>query len=183
MPEFNLDPLSNLNDPYGRAREGQSRLAENYGQIAEHGVFGDEGISRIGRGKGREIALRRQALRKRLKNSIFRRLGPRAGGSADLIAANQIEAPAFAQMQEFMQKLRRDNEISKLTGLAGRERAIGALNNLYLQNRRLNLQEDEGNVGFLDYLQQAQSLVPTLDDYFSKEDVQKGAAAAGGVPV
>jgi len=90
-------------------------------QVANEGIYGDEGINYVMRGRGQEESLRRQNLQKYLRRKYGRRLGARAGGAAEVTFANEVLAPQFAEDQAMRQKLRRENVMSKMDALHSKD--------------------------------------------------------------
>ena len=128
---------------------GTETALQNFGNIAQHGLYGQEGINRILKGLPNEMALKRKRAAALLRRKYGRRLGARAGGAAMSGFANEVLAPTFADEIAMGRELRRENEQSKLSGIQG-QASIG-MNSAQLLNK-LWQQSQESDAGMLDFI-------------------------------
>lgn len=149
-PRFDITGLNPNADFYNNAWTYTQKQLSNYGDIANQGIFGPEGIRQITRGDQISDSVRRMRLAKAIRQNLARRLGPRAGGAAD-IAYNEALSQDFLNQGQARRNLTAENYRSKLYGLQGRDQALERFANIYFQNEQLQGLEP----GVLDYIQTA----------------------------
>jgi hypothetical protein len=156
---FDFRDVGNLQDPLGRFSAETGLASTALGDIAQRGIFTEDEISNILRGTNRERALRRRAVRGRLRRSYQRRLGSRAGGAAELTFANRVLAPQFAEQLAQRRRLRERSAASRFPAILERHRVEQARVDAFLRSQQ---QEREGETGFLPYVQAGASIADAI---------------------
>lgn len=159
MPSFDLrDNYDNLWDPQGNwQNQDISRLGNistvvtseqlnSFNEILNSGGIYDEG--QIMRGKGGEDAMRRKQYQRYMHRKYARRLGPRAGGAAETMFANNFLAPQYSENVATRRNLRMRNADSILQALAMKGQLNETIIRQYLAAKELEAQDDSG---FLDW--------------------------------
>lgn len=123
------------------------RLGEQFSDIAQQGLFGEEDIQNIFGARRRVRGAQRSALGRGLRSSLGRRLGSRSGAVSTLIT-NRVSAPSLIAEQQDLSNLLQRNVESRGIGLRG----MMAILNFLQARREGELNREQAGTGLLDFL-------------------------------
>jgi hypothetical protein len=121
-----------------------------YNKMAQQGILGDEGISKIMSRIKLQNLMRRRQLAMGLRSSVGRRLGTRSMG-LDTMLSNQVDAPQIGELAGQLGGLEQTNYMSKAQGLEG----LNSIMQMLFQSAET---QKANKKGALDWLQGAASL-------------------------
>lgn len=146
---FNTRDVGVGDTPYERFLSSSLQSSGNLDEIIQSGIFSEDEINNILRGSSRERALQRRSGRDRLRRSYQSRLGPRAGGAAELTFANRVLAPQFAEQLAQKRRLREQSKASRFQAILAKAGIEQSRADAFLRREEGQREDD---TGFLDFL-------------------------------
>lgn len=163
---FDLGDVGPGDDPYQRFLTSTRQTEGNLRDIAQRGIFTEDEIGNILRGSDRERALRRRGARGQIRRSFQRRLGPRAGGAAELTFVNRVLAPQFAEQLAQKRRLRETSLASRFQALLAAHGVEKSRVDAFL--RRMDIESGDTGTGALDFLEGFGAIAEGARGYFGR---------------